>query len=116
MCVRVICINGHLVNFHRNPRKVTEAYWDASSQTLLGRVTHVNLYNFKIRTWTVVKLQNNSIVYTQRYKVQEARKKYQVKRARLTWLLCALRLGICKDVRTLIGKYLNYEPFEFWRE
>jgi len=45
-----------------------------------------------------------------------SRKKYEISESRKMWLLCAKRLKVVPDIRKLIGKMMNLEPFEFWEE
>lgn len=110
-----ICPTGHRMLIEMSPLKIKELQW---WDTIPGRITHVNIY-LNDNTSLKVKLseQNENLPHICSVFVnQQFHKRIEIGCSRRTWLLCAIRLGIIKDIRILIGKYMNYEPFQFWRK
>ena len=111
-----VCLNGHLVlvqETSKNKFMISEYGW---CDQFPGRLSHIRLWvNNEWKVYNISKYQN---IYELRniYVKNQKERKYQISESRKMWLLCAKRLGLVPDVRKLIGKMMNLEPFEYWRE
>ena len=87
-----------------------------------GNVTTIKVFDFSCKVWL---LKHNlrdvfhsgfCVEFYKMYSETISRKKYEISESRKMWLLCAKRLKVVPDIRKLIGKMMNLEPFEFWEE
>lgn len=108
-----ICPTGHFVRIDVKG-EIESEFWDREHK-FPGQQTHVELFDFKSSTWKMEKLAVDTWTFIRKFLNQQELKKTQTNDSRHTWLLCAIRIGIIKDVRILIGKYMNYKPFNFWK-
>lgn len=87
-----------------------------------GHVTTIRVFDFSYKMWKNHNLRvtlfwdNYWSRFCDMYNETISRKKYEISESRKMWLLCAKRLGVVPDVRKLIGKMMNLEPFEYWKE
>ena len=111
----LFCETGHYLSWSKNEDILSEEQWHFG---LSGRISHVRIFDFVKREWNMVKLAQcrpyQQSLFAKQYVNQQSRKRQQLYQTRKAWLLCALRLKLCKDVRMLIARYLNKEPFNFW--
>mgnify|MGYP001298730557 CR=1 FL=1 len=111
-----ICDNGHAICVYEEQKNkfiIIERDW---CYGLPGRLSHVRLW--VNNEWTVHEIRNYGDPRGVRdiYVKNQKERKYQISESRKMWLLCAKRLGLVPDVRKLIGKMMNLEPFEYWKE
>ena len=112
----LICKSGHYVCIENLTGNVTEQEW---YKNIPGRLSHLRIFNQDKNKWKSIKISMTHCMdrraLFEKYTIQQAQKRIQISFERHAWLLCAIRLGLIKDVRVLIGKYLSYEPFIFWK-
>jgi hypothetical protein len=109
-----ICPNGHLVGVLKKGDQPFTLYEKEWYPGILGSLSHLRIFDFKDRLWCTTKISLNKYSIRE-YKSQQSQLKYETSVSRLEWLKCAVKLEICKNVRLLIGKYINREPREFWK-
>lgn len=109
------CEAGHYLSWSRKDDILYEEHYCVG---LPGRISHVRIFDFVKQRWFTIKLaicsSYQQSLFAKQYLNQQSRRRQQLYQTRKAWLLCALRLNVCKDVRLLIACYLNKEPFNFW--
>lgn len=112
-----ICSNGHIVGVSKRKNEPFILYKKEWYPGIPGRLNYIHIYDFESRMWVTLKtgLYRFKDDRFEEYVKQQKQLKSETFFSRLEWLKCACRLGICKDVRLLIGVYMNREPREFWK-
>jgi hypothetical protein len=137
----IVCSNGHLLQ-HRLYKKcilhnrtincdpvITESQWIFADAVFPGRMSRLEVYNFKNQQWTFYSLLqlyrchagavNANFALFKKYNQQQARLRKELQAASKAWLLCSLRIGRClmnKDIRLYIARMLALKPFVFFKE
>jgi hypothetical protein len=117
---RYVCDNGHFLDVSNKDNEIisNEVFWKPG---IPGRQTTLNVFDFKYKQWITFDLKKefnginswNRLCAMHDYTIKV--KLDQIRQSRKMWLLCAKRLNLYKDIRILIGKYMNYEPIIFWK-
>lgn len=108
---RPICKNGHLIGVCRDANR----FWTEHIEWIEGvpgSLVKFQLFNFISKQWTTHYCKDQR--FFSQYKHQQLQWRIERRESRFAWLQCALRMGICPDVRKLIATYVNREPIVFW--
>lgn len=113
------CENGHFLRIiNKGELVLEEAIWKPG---VPGRINNSAVYDFEHKIWIIFNLKKEFEAIESWNKFCHMHDKTikvkldQIRKSRKMWLLCAKRLNLYKDIRILIGKYMNYKPIIFWK-